>query len=96
MALERVSIEVTNRCAKACEFCYNHSLPGGHTRWTAEELVAFASDCAANGVKFPDFCFREKKIIQPLQWMPSRTWGSDREWVDEEGRRRKSDGTILE
>jgi len=34
MPLERVSIEVTNRCAKACAFCYNHSLPGGGTRWT--------------------------------------------------------------
>jgi len=51
MSLERVSIEVTNRCAKACDFCYNHSLPGGATRWTVDELVAFASDCAANNVK---------------------------------------------
>jgi MoaA/NifB/PqqE/SkfB family radical SAM enzyme len=55
MSLERVSIEVTNRCAKACDFCYNHSLPGGATRWTADELVAFASDCAANGVKAVSF-----------------------------------------
>jgi sulfatase maturation enzyme AslB (radical SAM superfamily) len=49
--LERVSVEVTNRCAKACWFCYNHSRPEGATRWTAEELVAFVRDCAAHGVK---------------------------------------------
>jgi MoaA/NifB/PqqE/SkfB family radical SAM enzyme len=55
MPLERVSIEVTNRCAKACDFCYNHSLPGGGTRWTPDELVGFARDCAANGVKAVSF-----------------------------------------
>jgi hypothetical protein len=26
MRLERISIEVTNRCAKACWFCYNGTL----------------------------------------------------------------------
>jgi MoaA/NifB/PqqE/SkfB family radical SAM enzyme len=55
VSLERVSIEVTNRCAKACDFCYSHSLPGGATRWTSDELVAFASDRAANGVKALSF-----------------------------------------
>jgi MoaA/NifB/PqqE/SkfB family radical SAM enzyme len=49
--LDRISIEVTNRCAKACWFCYNHSAPDGTTRWTPDELVAFVTDCAANGVK---------------------------------------------
>lgn len=55
MSLERVSVEVTNRCAKACEFCYNHSLPSGSTSWTPEELVGFAADCAAFGVKAISF-----------------------------------------
>lgn len=55
MGVERVSIEVTNRCAKACAFCYNDSRPGGDTRWTPDELVAFASDCAAHGVKAVSF-----------------------------------------
>ena len=55
MALDRISIEVTNRCAKACWFCYNHSLPEGETRWTADELVAFVGDCAAHGVKAVSF-----------------------------------------
>src|SRR4051812_20555999 len=55
VALERVSIEVTNRCAKACWFCYNHSQPGGDTQWTADELVSFVRDCAAHGVKAVSF-----------------------------------------
>jgi MoaA/NifB/PqqE/SkfB family radical SAM enzyme len=55
MPVERVSIEVTNRCAKACAFCYNDSRPGGDTRWSPDELVAFASDCAARGVKAVSF-----------------------------------------
>src|SRR5947208_14489268 len=55
MTLERISIEVTNRCAKACWFCYNHSLPEGDTRWTADELVSFVRDCAAHGTKAVSF-----------------------------------------
>ena len=55
MTLDRISIEVTNRCAKACWFCYNHSLPEGDTRWTADELVSFVGDCAAHGVKAVSF-----------------------------------------
>ncbi len=51
MVIELISVEVTNRCAKACDFCYNASAPAGETRWTPDELVAFARDCAANGVK---------------------------------------------
>ena len=39
MLLELISIELTNRCAKACWFCYNHSLPEGETRWQADEVV---------------------------------------------------------
>ncbi len=54
-ALDRVSIEVTNRCFKACSFCYNGSAPAGDTDWTAEELVDFAHDLAANGVKAVSF-----------------------------------------
>jgi sulfatase maturation enzyme AslB (radical SAM superfamily) len=53
--LERVSIEVTNRCAKACWFCYNHSGPDRSTSWTPDELVAFVEDCAAHGVKAVSF-----------------------------------------
>jgi MoaA/NifB/PqqE/SkfB family radical SAM enzyme len=55
MPFERISIEVTNRCQKACSFCYNHSLPEGDTRWTADELVSFVRDCAAHGTKAVSF-----------------------------------------
>src|SRR6266545_1093454 len=55
LSLELLSVEVTNRCAKACWFCYNHSLPEGPTRWTPDELVGFASDCAAHGIKAVSF-----------------------------------------
>jgi sulfatase maturation enzyme AslB (radical SAM superfamily) len=55
LALERISIEVTNRCAKACWFCYNHSHLDGDTRWTQDELLAFVHDCAAAGVKAVSF-----------------------------------------
>jgi len=55
MGLDRISIEVTNRCAKACWFCYNHSLPEGDTNWASEELIGFACDCAEHGVKAVSF-----------------------------------------
>src|SRR5262245_23499029 len=55
MPLELISIELTNRCAKACWFCYNHSFPEGDTRWSADEVVDFVHDCAANGVKAVSF-----------------------------------------
>jgi sulfatase maturation enzyme AslB (radical SAM superfamily) len=55
MAIDRISIEVTNRCTKACWFCYNHSLPEGDTRWSGDELVSFVGDCAARGVKAVSF-----------------------------------------
>jgi sulfatase maturation enzyme AslB (radical SAM superfamily) len=55
MPLELISIELTNRCAKACWFCYNHSLPEGDTRWTVADVVGFVRDCAANGVKAVSF-----------------------------------------
>jgi molybdenum cofactor biosynthesis enzyme MoaA len=55
MAIERISIEVTNRCAKACWFCYNHSSVAGQTTWTPDEIVAFVEDCAARGVKAVSF-----------------------------------------
>jgi hypothetical protein len=55
MTLDRISIEVTNRCSKACWFCYNASGPEGETRWSADDLVAFVTDCAAHGVKAVSF-----------------------------------------
>jgi molybdenum cofactor biosynthesis enzyme MoaA len=55
VTLERISIEVTNRCGKACWFCYNHSQPAGATSWTVAELLSFVRDCAAHGIKAVSF-----------------------------------------
>lgn len=50
-ALDRISIELTNACNKACSFCYNGSNPSGATEWTPDEVVELATDCALNGVR---------------------------------------------
>ncbi|MBI5175943.1 MAG: radical SAM protein [Candidatus Obscuribacter sp.] len=52
---ERISIELTNRCSKACSFCYNGSAPEGSLIWGEEELVDFVQDCAASGIKAVSF-----------------------------------------
>lgn len=54
-APERISIELTNACGKACWFCYNHSAPGGETRWTADEVERLVRDCAAHGTRAVSF-----------------------------------------
>lgn len=53
--IQLLSIELTNRCSKACSFCYNHSGPEGETSWRVEELVPFLQDCARNGLKAVSF-----------------------------------------
>lgn len=55
MHLERISIELTNRCQKGCWFCYNHSHPAGDEAWTADELLRFILDCARHGTKAVSF-----------------------------------------
>jgi MoaA/NifB/PqqE/SkfB family radical SAM enzyme len=53
--LQLLSIELTNRCSKACSFCYNHSGPEGTTEWRVEELLPFLQDCVRNGLKAVSF-----------------------------------------
>jgi sulfatase maturation enzyme AslB (radical SAM superfamily) len=53
--VERVSIELTNRCGKACWFCYNGSRPAGEERWTADEIVGFGRSLAAHGTRAISF-----------------------------------------
>lgn len=55
MRIERLSIELTQRCGKGCWFCYNHSNPSGEDAWSADELVAFAADCHAHGTQAVSF-----------------------------------------
>lgn len=53
--VERISIELTNRCSKACRFCYNESRPSGASTWTVSDVVSFVEDCAGNGVRAVSF-----------------------------------------
>jgi organic radical activating enzyme len=53
--MDRLSIELTNQCRKACWFCYSASTPQGSTCWTANEIVDFATDCARHGVRAVSF-----------------------------------------
>lgn len=76
LALDRISIEVTNACAKACDFCYNHSHAGGATVWTPDELVAFVEDCARHGVKAVSFGGGEPLQVEWLFEVLSRLRGA--------------------
>jgi MoaA/NifB/PqqE/SkfB family radical SAM enzyme len=49
--LERISLDVSNQCSKACTFCYNQSTAAGHTVWQPSEIINLAANCAENGVK---------------------------------------------
>ena len=49
--IELLSIDLSNYCSKQCTFCYNHSTRVGNTMWQPFEVIAFASDCVAHGVK---------------------------------------------
>jgi len=54
-SLERISIELTNRCFKACSFCYNASNPQGSQFWRTDEVIDFVGDCASHGIKAVSF-----------------------------------------
>jgi hypothetical protein len=64
-SLERISIEPSTRCDKACWFCYNDSGPDGKGQWRSDELVDFVRDCAEHGLKAVSFGGGE-----PLQFSP--------------------------
>ncbi|MEN6627765.1 MAG: radical SAM protein [Candidatus Sumerlaeia bacterium] len=53
--IERLSIELTNRCAKACWFCYNRAGRGAIAEWAADEALGFVRDCTAHGVRDVSF-----------------------------------------
>lgn len=55
MALDRISIELTNRCRKGCWFCYNSSNPHGDTSWQLSEVLSFVGSCAEGGVRAVSF-----------------------------------------
>lgn len=49
--IDLLSIDLSNYCSKQCSFCYNHSTREGNTLWQPSEVIAFASDCIAHGIK---------------------------------------------
>ena len=51
MNIELLSIDLSNYCSKQCSFCYNHSRRDGNTMWKPSEVIDFASDCIAHGIK---------------------------------------------
>lgn len=51
MNIELLSIDLSNYCSKQCPFCYNHSNREGITLWRPTEVISFATDCIAHGVK---------------------------------------------
>ncbi|HKA70622.1 MAG TPA: radical SAM protein [Xanthobacteraceae bacterium] len=53
--VERVSIELTQRCHKACWFCYSASHARGGTEFRPDEVTAFVRDLAAHGVRAVSF-----------------------------------------
>lgn len=68
MEIERLSIELTERCSKGCGFCYNGSNRDGTTAWTLDELCAFVIDCAAHGVRAFSFGGGEPLEAPELLW----------------------------
>lgn len=55
MTLERLSIELGERCSKACWFCYAKSHPNGTTTWNVEDVVSLVTDCARHGLRAVSF-----------------------------------------
>ncbi|WP_248354254.1 radical SAM protein [Anaeromyxobacter oryzae] len=53
--MERLSLELTDRCAKACAFCYARARPDGTRAWAPEDVIALALDCAAHGTRAISF-----------------------------------------
>lgn len=53
--IELLSIELTNKCSKACSFCYNASNVKASVSWNANKLIDFINDCVDNDVKVISF-----------------------------------------
>jgi hypothetical protein len=55
LSVERLSVELSQRCQKACSFCYSASHAEGDTRWAEDDAVHLVTDCAANGTRAVSF-----------------------------------------
>ena len=50
-SLQRISIDLANRCSKACDFCYNRSFAEGKIEWQPQEVINLVKDCVKNGLQ---------------------------------------------
>jgi hypothetical protein len=73
--VERLSLELTDRCEKACAFCYAGARPGGARAWRPEDVVALVLDCAANGARAVSFGGGEPLEYPPLLEVLAATRG---------------------
>lgn len=64
--MERLSIELTDRCEKGCAFCYARARPEGASSWHPEDVVALVRDCAAHGTRAVSFGGGEPLEYPPL------------------------------
>lgn len=48
---ERVSIELTQRCGKACHFCYNASGPERTEQWQPHDVISLVRSLAEHGTR---------------------------------------------
>ncbi len=53
--MQQLSIELTDRCDRACVFCYARARPDGARAWEPEDVVALVLDCAAHGTEAVSF-----------------------------------------
>lgn len=53
--IERLSIELSRRCEKACPFCYSHSGPTATGGWAIDAVVRLVTDCAGRGLRAVSF-----------------------------------------
>jgi sulfatase maturation enzyme AslB (radical SAM superfamily) len=66
MTVQRISVEVTNRCQKGCSFCYNASGKERTTRWTSSSLIEFLQSCNREGTAAVSFGGGEPLLFEGL------------------------------
>jgi hypothetical protein len=101
MTLERVSIEVTHKRAETLQILrYDCSQDGLHPYQrtlnptvpaTVEDPERAMGRPLPAAPRFAEVCFRHKRLLQPLRWLPRRTGGSRENGADEDGVQRKSE-----
>ncbi|MFO0940005.1 MAG: radical SAM protein [Pirellulales bacterium] len=74
--IQRLSVELTNRCSKGCSFCYNQSNELGGTKWLPDEVIGFVKDCAEHGIEAVSFGGGEPLQYDQLDYVLTALKGS--------------------